>query len=87
MSDQKNAKPAADDENGATITIRQLPEGLTIGLEFHGQNLSEDQRKGMKALVLTGIEAMREWIHERYSVRDEVVVRRPDPEGKKTTTH
>lgn len=87
MSDQKNAKPAADDVNGATVTIRHLPEGLAIGLEFHGKNISEAEREGMKELALAGVEAMREWIHERYSVRDEVVVRRPDPEGKKTTTH
>lgn len=87
MSNEKNAKPESEAVNGATITIQQHPEGLAIGLEFHGDNIGEDERDGMKALALVGVEAMRDWIRERYNVRSEEVLRRKDVESKKSTTH
>lgn len=87
MSNEKNAKPETGAVNGATITIQQHPEGLAIGLKFHGDNVDEDQREGMKELALVGIDAMRDWVRERYNVRREEVLGRKDFESKKTTTH
>ncbi len=84
MSDQKNDKAAV---NGATITIQQHPEGLAIGLEFHGENLDESDRAGMRDLALAGVEAMRDWVRERYSVKSEEVLRRKDYEKTKPTSH
>ena len=87
MSNEKNTNSERGAVNGATITIQQHPEGLAIGLEFHGDNVDEDQREGMKALALVGVEAMRDWIRERYNVRSEEVLRRKDFESTKSTTH
>lgn len=87
MSNVNNENPASGRLNGATITIQQQPEGLAIGLEFHGENIGENEREAMKALALAGVEAMRDWIHERYSVRSEELHRRSDHEGKKPSTH
>lgn len=87
MNNEKNAKPETGDVNGATIEIQQLPEGLAIAVEFHGDAVDESQREGMKKLALVGVEAMRDWIRERYDVRSEEVSRRPDFQNDKPRTH
>lgn len=87
MNNEKNAKPETGAVNGATIEIQQLPEGLAIAVEFHGDAVDESQREGMKKLALVGVEAMRDWIRERYDVKSEEVLRRPDLEPQKSTTH
>ncbi len=87
MNNEKNAKPETGAVNGATIEIQQLPEGLAIAVEFHGDAVDESQREGMKKLALVGVEAMRDWIRERYDVRSEEVSRRPDFQNDKPRTH
>lgn len=56
-------------------------------MEFHGDNVNEHEREGMKALALVGVEAMRDWIRERYDVRSEEVLRRPGQENATPKTH
>ena len=87
MSNEKNAKSELGAVNGATIEIQQHPEGLAIAVEFHGDNVNEHEREGMKALALVGVEAMRDWIRERYDVRSEEVLRRPGQESATPKTH
>ena len=87
MSNEKNAKPETGAVNGATIEIQQLPERLAIAVEFHGDAVDESQREGMKKLALVGVEAMRDWIRERYDVTNEEVLRRPNYESEKPKTH
>ena len=83
MNNENNAKPETGAVNGATIEIQQLPEGL----EFHGDAVDESQREGMKKLALVGVEAMRDWIRERYDVTNEEVLRRPNYQHEKPKTH
>jgi hypothetical protein len=87
MSNEKYAKPEMASVNGATIEIQQNPEGLAIAVEFHGDAVDESQREGMKKLALVGVEAMRDWIRERYDVRNEEVLRRPSSQDEKPQTH
>ncbi|WP_421864407.1 hypothetical protein [Marinobacter adhaerens] len=87
MSKEKNSKPETGAVNGATIEIQQLPEGLAIAVEFHGDAVDESQREGMKKLALVGVEAMRDWIRERYDVTNEEVLRRPNYQDQKPKTH
>ena len=87
MSNEKNAKPGTPAVNGATIEIQQHPEGLAIAVEFQGDSVDESQREGMKKLALVGVEAMRDWIRERYDVRNEEVLRWPSYQNEKPKTH
>lgn len=87
MSSQENAKPALGTGSGATITIQKNREGLAIGLEFHGENLEEHEKAAMHALAMAGVDAIGNWIRERYNVRHEEVLRGKGFESKKSTTH
>ena len=60
---------------------------MAIAVEFHGAAVDESQREGMKKLALVGVEAMRDWIRERYDVRNEEVLRRPSYHNEKPKTH
>jgi hypothetical protein len=86
MSSEKKVS-SEPEVNGATITIQQYRDGLAIGLDFHGKNLAADDKAGMQELALVGVEAMRNWIRERYDVRDEQVHRRPGHDGAEPKTH
>lgn len=71
----------------ATITIHQQPEGLAIGLDFHGEKLDLNAMDGLQKLALVGVDAMRDYIRENFNVRGEEVVSRDGQPLNPATTH
>ncbi len=85
MSDK--SKPAQAASLTATITIQQFPEGLAIGLDLNGQKLDMDDPKGIAAVALVGVDAMRDHIRENFNVQGEAMARAGGKPDNKTTTH
>lgn len=87
MSDQNKEQAAPGEGSKATITIQQYPEGLAIGLDLNGEKLDTDDPKGIAALALVGVDAMRDHIRENFNVQGEAMARGAGKTNSKTTTH
>lgn len=87
MSDQNKEKPTLGPVSKATITIQQYPAGLAIGLDLNGEKLDMDDPKGIAAVALVGVDAMRDHIRENFNVQGEAMARAGGKPDNKTTTH
>ena len=85
MSDK--SKPTQVAGLKATITIQQYPGGLAIGLDLNGEKLDMDDPKGIAAVALVGVDAMRDHIRENFNVQGEAMARADGKPDNKTTTH
>lgn len=56
----------------ATIQIEAGPEGLTIGLDLHGEKITSNPA-AVQVLALVGVDAIREAIREQFNVTGEEV--------------
>jgi len=66
----------------ATITIQTGPEGLDIGLDLHGDNMTRNPT-AVQTLAMAGVEAIREAVREQFNVTSEQV----EPLRKAMKTH
>jgi hypothetical protein len=58
----------------ATITLESLEKGFQVGLDFHGENMSQDPTV-IQTLAMVGCDAIREAIRETFNVEQEHCVR------------
>ena len=66
----------------ATISISAGPEGLNIGVDLHGDNMTSNPT-AVQCLAMVGVDAIREAIREQFNVTSEKV----EPLQKQPKTH